>query len=88
MLLVDKVSLPQVPGIIGKYKNGQYKQLPHLVRHYRTKGLKISCGKEVPVNVDGEALFASEVEFSIAEEKLRFFYPRGLSFAAKAPAQV
>ena len=88
VLLVDKVSLMQVPGIIGKYKNGRYKELPHLVRHYKTRGLKISCGKEVPVNVDGEALLASEVELSIAEEKLRFFYPRGLSFAAKEPAQV
>ena len=88
VLLVDKVSLPMVPGIIGKYKNGQYKQLPHLVRHYKTRGLKISCDKEVPVNVDGEALFAKEVEFSIAEEKLRFFYPKGLSFTAKEPVEL
>ena len=88
VLLVDKVSLTQVPGIIGKYKNGQYKQLPHLVRHYKTRGLKISCDKEVPVNVDGEALYAKTVEFAIAREKLRFFYPRGLSFAVKEEATV
>ena len=87
VLLVDKVSLLQVPGIIGKYKNGRYKELPHLVRHYRTRGLKITCDKEVPVNVDGEALYAKEVAFSIAEEKLRFFYPGGLSFAVKEPVK-
>ena len=85
VLLVDKVNLLQVPGIIGKYKNGRYKELPHLVRHYKTKGLKITCDKEVPVNVDGEAVYAKEVEFSIADEKLRFFYPKGLSFAVKEP---
>ena len=85
VLLVDKVSLPMVPGLIGKYKNGRYKELNHLVRHYKTKGLKISCDREVPVNVDGEALYAKEVEFAIADEKLRFFYPRGLSFTAKEP---
>ena len=83
VLLVDKVSLPQVPGIIGKYKNGQYKQLGHLVRHFKTDRLKITCDKEVPVNVDGEAVFAKTVEFAIAQERLRFFYPRGLSFAAR-----
>ena len=88
VLLVDKVNLAQVPGIIGKYKNGRYRELPHLVRHYKTRGLKISCDKEVPVNVDGEAVFARSVEFAIAQEKLRFFYPRGLRFAVKEEAAV
>ena len=88
VLLVDKVNLLMVPGLIGKYKNGRYRELSHLVRHYKTKKLKIFCDQEVPVNVDGEALFAKEVEFAIAEEKLRFFYPRGLSFRGKEPAKV
>ena len=88
VLLVDKVTLPQVPGIIGKYKDGRYKELPHLVRHFKTKGLKISCDREVPVNVDGEAVCAKDVELSITDEKLRFFYPRGLSFAVKEPETV
>ena len=88
VLLVKKVSRLQVPAIIGKYKGGRYKELPHLVRHYRTRELKITCDKEVPVNVDGEAVYAKEVEFAIADEKLRFFYPRGLSFAVKEPVKV
>ena len=88
VLLVDKVNLFMVPGLIGKYKNGRYQELNHLVRHYKTKELKIFCDREVPVNVDGEALYAKEVEFAIADEKLRFFYPRGLSFAVKESAKV
>ena len=87
VLLVDKVSLLQVPGLIGKYKNGRYKELNRVVRHYKTKALKITCDKEVPVNVDGEAVYAKAVEFSVAPEKLRFFYPRGLSFRVKEPAK-
>ena len=86
VLLVDKVSLPQVPGIIGKYKNGQYKLLPQLVRYFKTKGLTIHCDREVSVNVDGESVRAKDVRFEIGEEKLRFFYPKGLSFAAKEAA--
>ena len=37
VLLVKKVSRLQVPFVIGKYKNGQYKELPQLVRHLRAK---------------------------------------------------
>ena len=88
VLLVDKVSLAQVPAIIGKYKNGQYKQLGHLVRHFKTRELTVHCDKEVSVNVDGESILAKDVTFAIGEEKLRFFYPRGLSFAAKEEAAV
>ena len=88
VLLVDKVSLAQVPAIIGKYKNGQYKQLGHLVRYFKTRELTVHCDKEVSVNVDGESILAKDVHFAIGEEKLRFFYPRGLSFAAKEEAAV
>ena len=83
VLLVKKVTRAQVPGLIGKYKNGQYKQMSQLVDHYRVSSFRMTCDKEVPVNVDGEAVFAKEVEFAIADEKLRFFYPRGLSFAVR-----
>ena len=80
VLLVKKVSLFQVPLVIGKYKNGQYKTLPHLVRHLRTDKVRILCDKDTPVNLDGELMIAKDITFRIAEEKLRFFYPKGLSW--------
>ena len=83
VLLVKKVSLLQVPAGIGKYKAGRYKELPHLVRHLKTKSIKITCDKVTPINLDGEARFAKEVTMELAQEKLRFFYPKGLSFAVK-----
>ena len=83
VLLVKKVSLLQVPAVIGKYKAGRYKELPHLVRHLKTKSIKITCDKVTPINLDGEARFAKEVTMELAQEKLRFFYPKGLTFAAK-----
>ena len=89
VLLVKKVTRLQVPGLIGKYKNGRYRELPEtLVSHYRTRSLTIRCDDTVSVNVDGECLRAKDVELAIAEEKLRFFYPRGLSFASKVPETV
>jgi len=87
VLLVDKVSLLQVPFIIGKYKNGQYQKLGKLVRHFRTTGLKVTCDKDTPINLDGELRVARKAEFSLAAEKLRFFFPKGLVWK-KEPATV
>ena len=88
VLLVKKVSRLQVPAIIGKYKAGRYKELPKLVRHLRTKEIRIICDKPTPVNLDGELRTATEVTMAVAEEKLRFFYPKGLVWAVKEPAKV
>ena len=88
VLLVKKVSRLQVAGVIGKYKNGRYQQLPHLVRHYKTRSIKITCDKPTPINLDGELRVAQEVTMSVSEKKLRFFYPKGLIWAAKEPAEV
>ena len=85
VLLVKKVSRLQVPALIGKYKNGRYKELQDLVTHYKTKSVTIHCDNPVAVNVDGELLTAQKVDISIADEKIRFFYPRELSFRAQEP---
>ena len=83
VLLVKKVSLLEVPAAIGKYKDGRYKELPHLVRHLRTKEMKVRCDKASPVNLDGELRMAEVVDFRLADEKLRFFYPKGLVWRMK-----
>lgn len=83
VLLVKKVSRLQVPTVIGKYKNGRYAELPQLVRHVRTKQLKVRCDKATPVNLDGEVRMAQVVDFKVADEKLRFFYPKGLVWRLK-----
>ena len=88
VLLVKKVSRVQVAGVVGKYKDGRYKELPHLVRHYRTKSVKITCDKPTPINLDGELRMAQEVTMSVYDKKLRFFYPKGLTWAVKEPAEV
>ena len=88
VLLVKHVSRLQVPGVIGKYKGGRYKELPKLVRHFRTDRVVIRCDKPTPINLDGELRVAQTVEMSVAKEKIRFFYPKGLSFAAKEPVHM
>ena len=88
VLLVKKVSRLQVAGVIGKYKSGRYKELSHLVRHFKTDKVTIRCDKPTAINLDGELRTATTVEMSVATEKVRFFYPKGLTFAAKEPVCV
>ena len=80
VLLITKVSRLKVAQVIGKFKNGKYKELSDLVRHFKTKKLTIQCPGVTPINLDGELRLGETVEICVAEEKLRFFYPRGLTY--------
>ena len=80
VLLVKKVSRAQVPLLIGKYKNGRYRELSEVARYIKTDRVKITCDKPTPINMDGELRTAQVVEMKVAEEKIRFFYPKGLSW--------
>ena len=80
ILLIKKVSLLQVAQVIGKYKAGQYKELPKLVRHIKTNRVVIRCDKPTAINLDGELRVSDTVDIRIAKEKIRFFYPKGLTY--------
>lgn len=83
VLLVKKVSRLQVAGVIGKYKAGRYKELGHIIRYIRTDRIKVRCDRVTAIQLDGELRTAREMEFKISDKKLRFFYPKGLSFAVR-----
>ena len=88
VLLIKQVSRLKVAAVIGKYKAGRYTEILDLVRHFRTNKVTIHCDKPTPINLDGELRVAEKVEMSVAQEKIRFFYPKGLSFAVKEPVEV
>lgn len=78
VLVVKKVTRLQVPGVIGKYKSGKYRELSDLIRHFRTDHLVIHADHPTPINLDGEARRAKDIEISVAPEKIRFFHPNGV----------
>ena len=80
VLLVGKVSRLQVAGVIGKYKAGRYAERPEIFRHFSADRVVIHCDREEVVNLDGEARYGKDVEIRLSDKKLRFFYPKGLSF--------
>ena len=85
VLLVKKVTRLQVAQVVGKYKNGRYKELTDLIRYFRTDRVVIHCDKTTPVNLDGELRKGKDIEISVAKEKIRFFYPRELQIRQTAP---
>lgn len=83
VLIVKRVRLWQVPFVIGKYKNGQYRKLTRLATHYRTNRLTIHSQKDTALNTDGEIRPVQDVEIAIVPGKMRFFYPRGAKIFAR-----
>jgi len=88
ILLVDKVTRGQVPFIIGKYKDGRYKELADIATYIQSDSIKITCDKPTAINIDGEMRVAQVVEMSMAKEKVRFFYPKGLTWQAKEATKI
>ncbi len=84
VLIVEKVSRLKIAQVVGKYKNGQYADYPNLIRHYHTDRVRIRCDKPACINLDGELRTASTIDIRLADEKLRFFYPKGLTWQTAA----
>ena len=84
VLLATKVNRAQVASLIGKYKNGRYKEMPDQLRYIKTDAVRILCDKPTAINLDGELRRAQVIEMSVAKEKIRFFYPKGLTWKAAA----
>ena len=80
VLVVTGVSRLQVAQVVGKYKKGKYKDYPHLIRHFRTNRLTIRCDKPTSINLDGELRTAQEIDLRISDKKLRFFYPKTVTW--------
>ncbi len=86
VLLVDKVSRFHVVSIISKYKNGKYADYPQYIHRFSAKHIKITCDKPTPINLDGELRISDVADIALADESIRFFYPKGLTWKY-TPAQ-
>ena len=80
VLLVKAVSRGLIPAVVGKYKNGRYAELPKWVRHFKTNAVKIICDQPTAINLDGELRTSTEIRMTISDKKIRFFYPKDLTW--------
>ena len=86
VLVIKPVNLLTVAGVIGKFKQGRYAELPQYVRYFRCKKVTVRCDRESEINLDGELLMSKTAEFEIVPAGIRFFYPKGLTYSVKIPA--
>ena len=84
VLLVKEVSRLKVAQVVGAYKDGKYANFPNLIRHFSTDHVRIICDKPTGINLDGEKREGTVIDMHIADEKLRFFYPKGITFKAES----
>lgn len=83
VLLVKKVSRLGVARLVRRYQQGQYRQMPEVITHFRCKRLAVMCDKPSSINLDGELRMGKNVTFEVVPKAVRFLYPRGLDFHAK-----
>lgn len=86
ILIVEKVSRLRVAQVVGKYKNGCYAQFPDIIRRYAANRIRIRSEKPACINLDGELLTSDTIDIRVAQEKIRFFFPKGLVWQASCAA--
>ena len=80
MLHVNKVSLYQLPAILGKYAKGRYKELPKFVTDFHTQSVSLSSHEEITAVVDGEVMRDTAFTIGLSQRKVNFFYPANASY--------
>ncbi|MBO5917402.1 MAG: YegS/Rv2252/BmrU family lipid kinase [Oscillospiraceae bacterium] len=90
MLHVNKVSLYQLPTLLGKYATGRYKELPRFVTDFHGQSISFRSDEEITAVVDGEVMYDTAFTVRLSERKVNFFYPAQASYAVEfsTPSQV
>ena len=81
ILLVRKVSRAGVVGVVNRYAQGKYKEVPKLITHFRGDSLTVRGEREFVINVDGEILRRKEVTFRLLPAGVKFFAPLEAAFS-------
>lgn len=77
VLIVDAISIPAFAKMIGTYSRGGYRELSHIIRHYRTPELEVIPEKPSAVNFDGETGESGHLKLRVLYRALKFQIPKG-----------
>lgn len=78
--VVSEVPFAMLPFLIGKYARGRADELTRYVTHLKDVSLSISFEEENVINIDGEVIFAKDVQMTLHSAAARLVVPRGMSF--------
>lgn len=80
MLIVPKVSRFTFFRMVGQYAKGRYRELPQHIWYRKGTSITFSSEEEMVAVVDGEVLHDKSFTVCLSEQKVKFFYPAGLSW--------
>ena len=83
ILIAKKVSLLQLPLLIGKYAAGRADELPKYITHLRGDSVEIGFEEKNVINVDGEAIHSELAKMQLEPLALNLIIPRGMHFFDK-----
>jgi len=87
MLIIKKISIFQVPGLIGKFAAGKYAELSKYIDYIKGESIHIEFDKEYIVGMDGEAEMSKTADMRVVPGGVRCIYPRGMRFFEKVREQ-
>jgi YegS/Rv2252/BmrU family lipid kinase len=76
--LVKSVNIFKILMLFSKYKKGMHGNIKE-VSFYKGKEIKITCKNDLPVNIDGEIEYCSELKFEIIPKAIKFVVPQTIN---------
>ncbi|MCI8497140.1 MAG: hypothetical protein HFE85_02665, partial [Clostridiales bacterium] len=81
--LVQAIPRVKVPFLIKYYKSGEHDKIDRFASHYTGRSLRLKAEKELPVSVDGEIFYTSDITFESLLQSVPFVVPKGVQPAWK-----
>ena len=80
-LVIKGVKLHEFPGLIGKYADGRWQELPQdKLTHLVGSELIIDSPEDIVINIDGEALYRKHINFTLVPGGVNFIVPKNMKF--------
>ena len=73
--------------LVGSYKKGVHigDKFKKIVENFKCRTADMYFDREMPVSIDGELVYTSEIHLSIEQAALKFMLPKGATPKTKAP---
>ena len=79
-LVVNGVSRLKAVQVVGKYSKGQFREFPDLITYVRANTMAIESDREFVVNIDGEAIYAAKITFTLVPNGINFIFPTDMDY--------
>ncbi len=78
--IVKKVNLLQFALLVGKYAAGKAAEMPRYITHLTGDEMHIQFEEKDVVNIDGEAMWDTDIHMKLVPGALRLLVPRGMRY--------